>query len=97
MSLASYEFAYSMIFGSSMLGLIFGYLNYYSVISINVTAEGKPELKEYLLNDNEFDQEKDRVPRSKTLVESLTNIAKSIEEVCKCLNKKFFDKKFIKF
>jgi hypothetical protein len=31
MSLASYEFAYSMIFGSSMLGLIFGYLNYYSV------------------------------------------------------------------
>ena len=36
MSLASYELAYSTIFGSSMLGLIFGYLNYCSVNKKNL-------------------------------------------------------------
>lgn len=93
MSSVTFEMAYSMIFGSSMLGLIFGYLNYYSVkflnyfklnnfpqvISINVTSEGKPELKEYLLNEQ--DNEKDNAPRSQNIVETLTTIAGNIEEV----------------
>lgn len=78
-TMLTFEMAYSIIYSSSILGLIFGYLNYYSVVSINVTSEGKPELKEYLLKDS--DVEKDEVPRSKNLVESLHGIANAIEEV----------------
>ena len=51
------------------------------MVSINVTAEGKPELKEYLLKD--ADQEQDNTPKSKALVESLHSISAAIEEVKK--------------
>jgi len=55
------------------------------VISIDVTADGKPELEQPLL-DNKGDKEKgEKTPRTTELVKSLKHIAGAIDDVIKIL------------
>lgn len=57
------------------------YIFYIKVISIEVTADGKPDLEEPLLSNKNENEKGEKVPRSVDLVKSLKHISTCIDEV----------------